>query len=49
MTSCKNYPFADLYEPFTYEEVANVWFNLKLGVSGVLINYEHVRFARLAL
>ena len=46
MTSCKNYPFVDLYGPFTYEKVAKVCFNLKLGGSGVLTDHEHVRFAR---
>ena len=44
MTSCKNDPFGDFNESITYEEVANVCSKLKLGVSGVLIDYEHVPF-----
>ena len=45
MTSCKSDPFGDLNEPLTYEEVANVYSKLKPGLSGVLIDYEPVRFA----
>ena len=37
MTSCKN------DDP--HEEVANVCSKQKPGVSGVIIDYEHVRFA----
>ena len=43
VTSYKNDPFGD---PPTYEDVANVCSKLKLGVSGVLIDYEHVHFAQ---
>ena len=45
VTSCKNDPFGDLNNPRTYEEVANVCSKLEPGVSGVLIDYEHVLFA----
>ena len=45
VTSCKNDPFGDLDDPLAYEEVANVCSKLKPGVSDVLIDYEHVRFA----
>ena len=45
MTSCKNDSFGDLNDPLRYEEVANVCSKLKQGVSGVVIDYEHVRFA----
>ena len=31
--------------PLTYEEVASVCSNLKPGVSGVLLDYEHIRYA----
>ena len=37
--------FGDINVPLTYEEVANVCSKLKPGVSGVLSDYEHVRFA----
>ena len=40
--SCKNDPFGELNDPFTYEEVANVCSKQKPGVSG---DYEHVGFA----
>ena len=33
-----------LNEPPAYEEVARVCSRLRLGVSGVLIDYEHIRF-----
>ena len=45
VTSCKNNPFGDLNELLTYEEVANVCSKLKPRFSGVLNDYEHVRFA----
>ena len=45
VTSCKNDPFGNLNNPLKYEEVANVCCKLKPGVSSVLIDYEHVRFA----
>ena len=31
--------------PLTYEEVASICSNLKPGVSGVLLDYEHIRYA----
>ena len=34
-----------LCEPLEYEEVARVCSTLKLGVSGVEIDYEHIRYA----
>ena len=49
VTSYKNDPFEDLNEPLTYEEIANLFSKLKPGVSGVFIDYEHVRFAGPAL
>ena len=45
MTSCKNYPFGDLNDSFTYKEIANICSKPKPGVSSVLVDYEHVRFA----
>ena len=33
-----------LKEPLQYQEVFNVFSKLKSGVSGVLIDYEHIRF-----
>ena len=45
VTSCKNDPFGDLNCPLWCEEVANVCSELKPGVLGVLIDYEHVHFA----
>ena len=33
-----------LNEPLQYQEVFNVCSKLKSGVSGVLIDYEHIRF-----
>ena len=37
-------PFGVLSEPLTYEEVVKVCSNLKLGVSGVYVDYEHIRY-----
>ena len=34
-----------LNEPLSYKEVANVCSKLKPGVSGVLLDYEHIRYA----
>ena len=34
-----------LSEPLSYEEVAQVCSSLKLGISGVTLDYEHIRFA----
>ena len=41
----QNDSFGDLNDPLRYEEVANVCSKLNPGVSGVVIDYEHVRFA----
>ena len=38
-------PNGILCEPLEYEEVARVCSTLKLGVSGVEIDYEHIRYA----
>ena len=38
-------PSGVLSEPLEYEEIAHVCSTLKLGVSGVEIDYEHIRFA----
>ena len=43
--SCTNNPFGVLCEPLDYNEVACVCSKLKLGVTGLCINYEHIRFA----
>ena len=43
--SCHNELPGNLNEPLQYQEVFNVCSKLKAGVSGVLINYEHIRFA----
>ena len=40
--NCINDPTGALKEPLTYEEVASVRSNLKSGVSGVSLDYEHV-------
>ena len=40
-----NDPNGILCEPLEYEEVAPVCSTLKLGVSGVEIDYEHIRYA----
>ena len=44
-TSCTDDPLGVLSGPLQYEEVARVCSQLKPGVSGVLIDYEHVKFA----
>ena len=44
-TSCTNDPSGVLSGPLQYEEDARVCSQLKLGVCGVLIDYEHVKFA----
>ena len=41
---CVEDPSGVLNEPLVYEEVGRVCSRLKLGVSGVLIDYEHIRF-----
>ena len=43
--NCINDPTGALNEPLTYEEVAGVCSNLKPGVSGVSLDYEHVGYA----
>ena len=43
--SCTNSPFGVLCEPLEYDEVACVCSKLKLGVTGLCIDYEHIRFA----
>ena len=42
--SCQNKLPGTLNEPLQYQEVFNVCSKLKPGVSGVLIDYEHIRF-----
>ena len=42
--TCFEDPSGVLNEPLAYEEVARVCSRLKPGVSGVLIDYEHIRF-----
>ena len=44
-TSCTDYPSGVLRRPLQYEEVARVCSQLKPGVCGVLIDYEHVKFS----
>ena len=43
--SCTNNPFGVLCEPLDYVEVACVCSELKLGVTGLCIDYKHIRFA----
>ena len=42
---CTNNPFGVLCEPLDCDEVACVCSKLKLGVTGLCIDYEHIRFA----
>ena len=42
--SCIRDPFGVLSEPLTFEEVVQVCSNLKFGVSGVYVDYEHIRY-----
>ena len=44
-TSCTDDPSGVLSGPLQHEEVVRVCSQLKPGVCGVLIDYEHVRFA----
>ena len=44
-TSCTDDPSGLLNGPLQYEEVARVCSQLKPGLCGVLIDYEHVKFA----
>ena len=43
--NCFNDPTGALKEPLTYEEAAGVCSNLKPGVSGVSLDYEHADYA----
>ena len=43
--SCTNNPFGVLCEPLDYDEVTYVCSKLKLEVTGLCIDYEHIRFA----
>ena len=44
-TSCTDDPSGVLSGPLQYEDIARVCSQLKPGVCGVLISYEHVKFA----
>ena len=44
-TSCTDDPSGVLSSPLQYEEVVRVCSQLKPGICGVLIDYEHVKFA----
>ena len=44
-TSCIENPSRVLNEPLQYDEVECVCSQLKLGVTGVSIDYEHIQFA----
>ena len=43
--ACLDDPEGILNEPLTYDEIANVCSKLKPGVCGVLLDYEHIRYA----
>ena len=43
--TCLKHPVGVLSEPLYYEEVAKVCSSLKSGISGVTLDYEHIRFA----
>ena len=43
--TCIDDPSGVLCEPLQYEEVAAICSKLKPGVSGVIIDYKHIRFA----
>ena len=43
--NCINDPRGVLNEPLTYEKIADVCSNLKPGVSGVSLDYEHLGYA----
>ena len=47
--NCTSDSTGALSGPLTYEKVASVCSNLKSGISGVLLDYEHVRYAGLSL
>ena len=42
--SCTKNPFGVLCEPPDYDEVSRVCSKLKLGVTGLCIDYKHIRF-----
>ena len=43
--TCLDHPVGVFSEPLSYEEVAKVFSSLKSGISGVTLDYEHIRFA----
>ena len=43
--ACLDDPGGILNEPLTYDEIANFCSKLKPGVFGVLLDYEHIRYA----
>ena len=43
--TCLDHPVGVLSEPLSYGEVAKVCSSLKSGISGVTLDYEHIRFA----
>ena len=45
LEQCLHNPMGMLNEPLSYKEVANICSKLKPGVSGVLLDYEHIRYA----
>ena len=44
-TSCTDDPSGELSGPLQYEELHKFALQLKPGVCGILIDYEHVKFA----
>ena len=45
LENCLQNSMGILNEPLPYKEVPNVCSKLKPGVSGVLLDYEHIRYA----
>ena len=45
LVHCLHNPMGILNEPLSYKEVAKVCSKLKPGVSGVLLDYKHIRYA----
>ena len=43
--TCLHHPVGVLSEPLSYEEAAKICSSLKLGISGITLDYEHTRFA----
>ena len=43
--TCLDHSVGVLSEPLSYEEVAKVCSSLKSGISGVTLDYEHIRLA----